>query len=187
MKEVLHRADSRGVAEYGWLSSRHTFSFAAYHDPQRVRFGLLRVINDDVVQPARGFDTHPHENMEIISIPLAGALRHHDSMGYTLPASERNGRLQNIVSPDEDDTGVRINQAAWFYLGDFSTGSSHSYTIKQPGNGAYILVLEGAIAIADKQLSRRDGIAIEGLETIDFTATDDCQLLIMDVPVDAAA
>lgn len=83
MNVILHKADSRGLADHGWLLSRHTFSFASYHNPERVHFGLLRVINDDIVQPAMGFGTHPHENMEIISIPLAGSLKHQDSMGNT--------------------------------------------------------------------------------------------------------
>jgi len=78
---IYHQADSRGLADHGWLLSRHTFSFASYHDPERVHFGLLRVINDDIVKPSQGFGTHPHENMEIVSIPLAGSLRHQDSMG----------------------------------------------------------------------------------------------------------
>lgn len=78
---VLHEADSRGLADHGWLVSRHTFSFANYYNPQRMNFGLLRVINDDIVKPAMGFPTHPHENMEIVSIPLSGSLRHQDSMG----------------------------------------------------------------------------------------------------------
>jgi len=77
----MHKADSRGLADHGWLVSRHTFSFADYHNPERMQFGLLRVINDDIVNPSMGFGTHPHENMEIISIPLAGSLRHQDSMG----------------------------------------------------------------------------------------------------------
>jgi redox-sensitive bicupin YhaK (pirin superfamily) len=81
MKSILHRADSRGYADHGWLKSYHTFSFANYHNPQRVRFGLLRVLNDDVVQPGEGFGTHPHDNMEIVSIPLKGALAHKDSTG----------------------------------------------------------------------------------------------------------
>jgi redox-sensitive bicupin YhaK (pirin superfamily) len=83
MKKILHRADTRGKAEHGWLHSRHTFSFADYYDPDRMRFGKLRVINDDVVEPGAGFATHPHDNMEIVSIPLAGALRHRDSMGHS--------------------------------------------------------------------------------------------------------
>ena len=81
MKKVIHRANTRGFADHGWLRSHHTFSFAGYQDPERMNFGALRVLNDDVVQPKMGFGTHPHQNMEIISIPLQGALSHKDSMG----------------------------------------------------------------------------------------------------------
>lgn len=83
MQTTVHRADSRGRGEYSWLSTRYTFSFAEYRNPERVRFGLLRVINDDMIAPSMGFGTHPHENMEIISIPLSGELRHDDSLGNT--------------------------------------------------------------------------------------------------------
>ena len=78
---VLHKASSRGDANHGWLHSRHTFSFANYYNPERMHFGVLRVLNDDVVIAGRGFATHPHDNMEIISIPLSGDLEHKDSMG----------------------------------------------------------------------------------------------------------
>ena len=78
---VLHKADTRGDADHGWLHSRHTFSFADYFDPERVQFGALRVLNDDRVEQGMGFGTHPHSNMEIISIPLEGDLEHKDSMG----------------------------------------------------------------------------------------------------------
>lgn len=81
MKTIIHKADTRGYADHGWLKSHHTFSFAGYQDSQRMNFGMLRVLNDDVVQPKMGFGTHPHQNMEIISIPLKGALSHKDSMG----------------------------------------------------------------------------------------------------------
>lgn len=81
MARILDTSDSRGTAKQGWLFSRHTFSFASYHNPERMGFGSLRVINDDIVAPSMGFGTHPHDNMEIISIPLAGSLRHEDSMG----------------------------------------------------------------------------------------------------------
>ena len=81
MQINIHRADTRGKADLGWLNSRHTYSFSSYHDPNRMGFGKLRVINDDIVQPSMGFGTHPHEDMEIISIPLEGCLRHKDSMG----------------------------------------------------------------------------------------------------------
>src|SRR4030095_5854803 len=81
MKTTIYRSNSRGYADHGWLKSYHTFSFAGYHNPERVRFGLLRVLNDDVVQPGEGFGAHPHDNMEIISIPFSGALAHKDSEG----------------------------------------------------------------------------------------------------------
>lgn len=83
MKTVLHTAQDRGAADHGWLQSHHSFSFAHYMDPQKMRFGLLRVLNDDQVAPGKGFGTHPHDNMEIISIPLQGALEHKDNMGNT--------------------------------------------------------------------------------------------------------
>ena len=81
MKKVIHRAGTRGHSDHGWLDSYHTFSFAGYYDPRRIHFGALRVLNDDTVAPGEGFGTHPHDNMEIVSIALEGALRHGDSMG----------------------------------------------------------------------------------------------------------
>ena len=78
---VLHKAETRGDANHGWLHSRHTFSFANYHNAERMHFGALRVLNDDAVAAGMGFGTHPHDNMEIISIPLDGDLEHKDSMG----------------------------------------------------------------------------------------------------------
>lgn len=82
-KYIHHPALSRGEANHGWLKSHHSFSFANYHNPQKMNFGLLRVLNDDTVAPGRGFGTHPHDNMEIVSIPLYGDLQHKDSMGNT--------------------------------------------------------------------------------------------------------
>ncbi len=81
MKTIIHKADTRGVANFGWLDSRHTFSFGRYFNPDRMSFGALRVLNDDIVEPGMGFGTHPHDNMEIVSIPLKGDLAHKDSTG----------------------------------------------------------------------------------------------------------
>ena len=81
MKKVIHKANTRGYANHGWLKSYHTFSFAGYHNPERIHFGMLRVLNDDFVDAGMGFGKHPHDNMEIISIPLSGALHHQDSTG----------------------------------------------------------------------------------------------------------
>ncbi len=92
MKTVLHKADSRGKANHGWLNSFHSFSFAGFHNPERMHFGVLRVLNDDTVAPGRGFGRHPHDNMEIISIPLEGELVHQDNMGTK--AVIRKGDIQ---------------------------------------------------------------------------------------------
>ena len=81
MKTVFHSEASRGHANHGWLNAKHSFSFASWQNPERVHFGALRVLNDDIVAPSMGFGKHPHDNMEIITIPLKGALKHQDSMG----------------------------------------------------------------------------------------------------------
>lgn len=133
MQPMYHENQSRGLADHGWLKSRHTFSFAGYYNPERMNFGLLRVLNDDIVTPSMGFGTHPHENMEIISIPLSGALRHQDSMGnkhiistgevqimsagsgithseYNNSSSEGVNFLQIWVLPKERDITPRYDQ-----------------------------------------------------------------------------
>ncbi len=133
MKPMYHENQSRGLADHGWLKSRHTFSFADYYNPERMNFGLLRVLNDDIVTPSMGFGTHPHENMEIISIPLSGALRHQDSMDnkhiistgevqimsagsgithseYNDSSSEDVNFLQIWVLPKEKDITPRYDQ-----------------------------------------------------------------------------
>ena len=81
MKKILHPSSTRGEADYGWLQAKYSFSFANYFDPERIQFGLLRVLNDDTVAPAMGFGKHPHQNMEIVTIPQSGAIKHKDSMG----------------------------------------------------------------------------------------------------------
>jgi quercetin 2,3-dioxygenase len=101
---VIHKADTRGRADYGWLQARHTFSFARYYNPHRIHFGTLRVLNNDRVAGGRGFDTHPHDNMEIITIPLSGDLEHKDSMGNS--AVIRAGDIQVMSA----GTGVQHSE-----------------------------------------------------------------------------
>ena len=82
MKTIFHKAKDRGYFDHGWLKTYHSFSFAEYRDPDKIHFGRLRVLNDDIIAPGQGFGTHPHENMEIVTIPLAGSLAHKDSTGH---------------------------------------------------------------------------------------------------------
>lgn len=80
MKTILHKSGERGFADHGWLKARHSFSFASWYNPEKVHFGMLRVLNDDIVEAGMGFGNHPHDNMEIITIPLEGSLQHKDSI-----------------------------------------------------------------------------------------------------------
>ncbi len=136
MKTTYHASGSRGFASHGWLEARHTFSFAGYYDPNRVHFGMLRVLNDDIIQPAEGFGTHPHDNMEIVTIPITGALQHRDSMGngsvitrgeiqvmsagsgithseFNASATEEANTLQIWIFPEKRDIPPRYDQMSY--------------------------------------------------------------------------
>jgi len=121
MKTIIHKAQSRGLANHGWLKSYHTFSFARYYNPERMSFGLLRVLNDDVVAPGMGFGTHPHDNMEIVSIPLSGALRHKDSTGNEFP--------------------IRTNDVQIMSAGSGLTHSEMNHSAKEPVNFLQLWIL----------------------------------------------
>ncbi len=237
-KSILHKADTRGHANHGWLDSKHTFSFANYYNPERMHFGVLRVLNDDQVAPGMGFGTHPHENMEIISIPLEGDLEHKDSMGniavirhgdiqvlsagtgithseynknkdkevkflqiwifpnkqnvtprysqISLKIEDRHNNFQQIISPNSDDDGAWINQNAWFSMGNFDSEFETTYNLKSSQNGVYIFVLEGEIEVNGQILSKRDGLGIWDIENFNMKALSNCDVLLMDVPMDLA-
>jgi len=235
MKSVLHRANTRGHANHGWLDSHHTFSFANYRNPDRMNFGVLRVLNDDVVHGGKGFSMHPHDNMEIISIPLQGDLEHKDSMGnvtvikqgdvqvmsagtgvyhseynknkeeevrflqiwmfpnkknvtprydqITLNTNKAKNGLQQILSPDTNDEGVRVHQNAWFHLGDLEQGCEETYSLKNKNNGVYAFVLEGEVNIEGQDLAKRDGFGVWAANSITIKASKNTKFLLMDVPM----
>lgn len=168
---ILHKAASRGDADHGWLHSRHTFSFADYLHPERMHFGMLRVLNDDEVAAGMGFGTHNHYNMEIISIPLEGDLEHKDSMG-------------NVTVIKSGDEGVWIYQDAWFHLGKFDKDFSVDYTIKKSGNGVYAFILKGDVTIDGNLLNERDGLGIWNTDKIAVKVNSlDAEVLLMEVPM----
>ena len=235
MEKVIHKADSRGHANYGWLDTWHTFSFARYFDPERMHFGALRVLNDDTVAAGQGFGTHPHDNMEIISVPLSGDLEHKDSMGnitvirhgevqvmsagtgimhseynknddsqvkflqiWVIPDKQdvkprydqisltkvaRDNELFQILSPSADDEGVWINQQAWFHMGYLKQGWQGQYTLRGPDHGVYVFMIEGEANIAGIPVGRRDGIGLWHTKEIDIEVSQDCHILLMEVPM----
>ena len=232
---VIHKAETRGDANHGWLKSRHSFSFANYYNPDRMHFGVLRVLNDDSVEAGMGFGTHPHDNMEIISIPLEGDLEHKDSMNnvaviksgdiqvmsagsgiyhseynkskekpvkflqiwvfpnkrnvtprydqITLKLADRHNKLQQILSPNQDDEGVWIHQDAWFHLGKFDKGVSTEYNFKKQGNGLYIFNLNGTLKINGQTIETRDGFGIWDTDKVSIEAETDAEFLLMEIPM----
>ncbi len=98
MKTIIHKADKRGHANFDWLNSHHSFSFGHYYDPEKMQFGMLRVLNDDVIKGGSGFGAHPHDNMEIVSIPLSGALEHKDSTGTSKVIHENDVQIMSAGS-----------------------------------------------------------------------------------------
>ncbi len=233
---IIHKADTRGSANHGWLQSRHTFSFANYHNPERMHFGVLRVLNDDIVAESQGFGTHPHRDMEIISIPLEGDLKHEDNMGnktiiksgdiqvmsagtgimhseynanadekvkflqiwifpnkksvqprydqITLNVEDRKNKLQQVLSPNEEDEGVWIHQNAWFHITSLDKGKYVNYQLKDPkNNGVYAFIIKGDVTINGESLNKRDGMGLSNIEEITIESDSDAEVLLMEVPM----
>lgn len=139
MKSVLHKANTRGHANHGWLDSHHTFSFANYYNPERMNFGVLRVLNDDIVAGGRGFGTHPHDNMEIISIPLEGDLEHQDNMGNKTVIKQGDIQMmsagtgvQHSEYNKNKDTEVRFLQI-WMFPNKMNVTPRYDQITLEPG------------------------------------------------------
>lgn len=235
MEKIIHRADSRSFSNHGWLQSYHTFSFAGYYNPERIHFGALRVLNDDFVKGGMGFGTHPHDNMEIVSIPLSGALEHRDNIGrheiirsnevqimsagsgiahsefnaskttpvnflqiWILPKlrnitpryqqkafepSDRQNKLQVVVSPEANSNTLLINQDAWFSLGRFDEGQTVEITPSMSQHGSYLFVLEGELEVAGETLYRRDAIGLSNYNHVSVKMLKAAEFLLIDVPM----
>jgi|SaaInlStandDraft_1057018.scaffolds.fasta_scaffold42759_3 quercetin 2,3-dioxygenase len=235
MKSIYHSAESRGQADHGWLKARHSFSFANYYDPERMSFGALRVLNDDIIDPGKGFGTHPHRDMEIVTIPLEGDLKHQDSLGngtvirsgeiqvmsagtgiqhsefnpnqdrdvkllqiwvkpslngvkprydqITLDNSGEKNAFRQIVSPDQEDEGVWVNQQTWFDLGDFNARTEVEFPIRGDNHGVYLFVIEGSVKIAGQVLERRDGFGVWDVEKLDLMIEENSRVLAITVPM----
>ncbi len=235
MKTILFNAADRGSADYGWLKPNYYFSFSDYRNPEKVHFGLLRVLNDDFIDGGGAFPTHPHDNMEIVTIPFTGALQHKDSTGgqgiikagyvqimsagtgvqhseanasatdpvtlfqvWVFPkernikprydqrnfdVTERVNKWQIIVSPLEADKALWINQDAKFSLTKLEAGKTLEYINAFKGNGVFLVAINGAVKVGDINLNKRDAVGISGADSFTISATEDTELLAIEVPM----
>ncbi|MBK7884474.1 MAG: pirin family protein [Chitinophagaceae bacterium] len=236
MKTIVQKAAERGTADHGWLKANYYFSFSQYHNPEKVRFGLLRVLNDDTVAGGGGFPTHPHDSMEIVTIPLSGTLQHKDSTGgqavikagdvqimsagsgvqhsefnpsaeeavnlfqlwvfpkernitprydqRTFDSKDRINQWQIVVSPNEADNALWINQDARFALTKLEAGKSLTYQNAFTGNGVYLVVINGSVKMNDISLEKRDALGIYDTDSFTIIATENAELLAVEVPMD---
>ena len=235
MKTISFKASDRGTADYGWLKPNYYFSFAEYRNPEKVHFGLLRVLNDDFIGGGGKFPTHPHDNMEIVTIPFTGAIEHKDSTGgqgtiqagdvqimsagtgvqhseanasatdpvtlfqvwvfpkernikprydqRNFPADGRSNKWQIIVSPNEADKALWINQDARFSLANLESGKELVYSNAFKGNGVFLVVIKGSLKINDQQLNQRDALGISDADSFTITASENAELLAIEVPM----
>ena len=237
MKTELHPANTRGTADHGWLKTAYSFSFSSYHNPARIHFGALRVLNDDYVAGGMGFGKHPHDNMEIVTIPLKGALAHEDSAGnkgiiqagdvqimsagsgiyhsefnanpiepvelfqiWVMPKLKNItprydqrafepcdfiGQWKTVVSPlGSNIDSLQVNQDSYFNLTELDLGETIAYSLHGPSQGAFLIVVEGAIVVANNTLGRRDAIGISETDHIQITATSTkTKALLIEIPM----
>jgi redox-sensitive bicupin YhaK (pirin superfamily) len=231
---LIHRpAQERGMADFGWLNSAHTFSFGQYQDNAWMGFGPLRVINEDRVAPGGGFATHAHADMEIISVVLEGALQHKDSIGTgsvikpnevqkmsagsgirhsefngsqtepvhflqiwimpdrqniqpsyeqkAFPASERQGQLRLVASPDGANDSLKIAQQANMYSALLGAGDVVKHPLK-PGRLGWVQVVSGQVSVNGQALATGDGLGLKDESEISLEAGHEVELLVFDLP-----
>ena len=235
MQTVKYMAADRGTADFGWLKPNFYFSFGQYHNPAKVHFGMLRVLNDDYIAGGGMFPTHPHDNMEIITIPFTGALKHKDNTGgegiiqagdvqimsagtgvqhseanasqteavtlfqiwifpkqknitprydqRTFNTTNRDNAWQTIVSPIAAHNALFINQNAVLSLTNLKAGNTINYTNSFIGNGVFFVVINGTAIINNNTLNKRDAIGIYDTEIFEIEATENTEILAIEVPM----
>ena len=239
MKTNVYRAAERGYANYDWLQANYSFSFANYFNPRRQNFGALRVLNDDIIQGGTGFSEHPHQNMEIITIPLEGTLKHKDTMSNTwiplhtgevqvmsagsgiyhseknhsstdflnlfqiwiipdqmnvepgydqkrFEKEERQDRLQTLVTSfkDSDENSLKIHQDARISRIDLSKDKNFIYELKSQNHGVYLMLITGKLDLDGEVLERRDAIGIWETPSFEIKASQDAEILMIEVPLE---
>jgi redox-sensitive bicupin YhaK (pirin superfamily) len=216
------------------LHAKHSFSFGSWYNPERVNFGALRVLNDDIVAAGMGFGTHPHDNMEIITIPLSGAIAHKDSMGnastiktgeiqvmsagtgikhsefnpineelnlfqiwifpnqknvtprydqFEMDIAKMKNNFLQLVSPNQNDEGTWIHQNAWIHITEMDENTQLNYTLKDPSNGVYFMLVKGEIKINDQQLNQRDALGVWNTTTVPITTKTKSKIIAIEVPM----
>ena len=212
MKTVIHPTESRGFFDHGWLKTAHTFSFAGYFNPDRMNFGMLRVLNDDIVLPLHA-DSEGNEstiNPGEVQVMSAGTgIRHSETNAsitenvnflqiwiYPLhlnikprydqmlfnPADMKN-RFQLLVSPDESMESLQINQNAYIHRAVLDKGFEVDYRMENFKDGIYIFVIDGLIEIGGAKLLSRDGIGITEVMDLPIKAMQPSDILVIEVPM----
>ncbi len=235
MKTKIQRSTERGHINHSWLNTYHSFSFGHWYQPAKIHFGALRVLNDDEIGAGEGFGTHPHDNMEIVTIPLSGVIAHKDSTGTdgiintgdvqimsagtgirhsefnasktealhlfqlwvipklqniqpryeqkTFNVEDRKNNWQIVVSPDEKDGGVWINQDSVFSLSRAEKDTMLTYKNKFSGNGVYLMVIEGEIEVNGEKLGKKDAMEITDADAFDIKINSEADLLAVEIPM----
>lgn len=229
---TIRRSEDRGKTELRWLHGRHSFSFGRYYDPENLGYRSLRVINDDIVEPASGFGEHGHDNMEILTWVLEGALHHQDSTGSdgdlragelqamtagrgirhsevndsqservhllqiwiepdtlnlepaysqkSFPRELRRGRWQTLASPDGRDDSMRIHQDAILSVAELIDDQQVETSLDR-NRHAYIHITYGTVRVGETTLKSGDAVTLSGPENLNFTASEDSQILFFDL------
>ena len=193
---TLYRRDSLGHADHGWLDTRHHFSFASYHNPQRMQFGKLRVINDDLIAPGTGFGMHPHRDMEIITFVRRGAITHMDSRGNkgrteagdVQVMSAGTGIMHAEHNAERETTAIFQIWILPKEAGITPRWESARYAQREAVDAlplvdqGYLLVSRGEVEVEGELLKEGDGVEISGVSVVVLKALVESEVILIDVP-----